>query len=56
MSKAIYDQITEKPELCDDSINLPSANGTLLSSIGTSDFSIKVDNRVFKHSVVVVDK
>ena len=32
-----------------------SANGTLLSSIGTSNFFIKLDNRVFKHSVVVVD-
>ena len=55
MSTAIYDQITEKRELREDSIDLFSANGTLLSSIGTSDLFIKLDNRVFKRSVVLVD-
>ena len=55
MSKEIYDQLADKPELCAVDIDLFSASGTLLSSVGKSDLFITLNNCVFKHTVVVIE-
>eukprot|EP00795_Rhopilema_esculentum_P017524 gene17524-9148_t len=55
MSKSIYDEIAEKPILIYDNVDLFAANGTPLSSLGKAEFSIQFKDRVFKHSVVVIE-
>ena len=55
MSKSIYDEIAEKPILIYDNVNLFAANGTPLSSLGKAEFFIQFKDRVFKHSVVVIE-
>ena len=55
MSKSIYDEIAEKPFLIYDNVDLFAANGTPLSSLGKAEFSIQFKDRLFKHSVVVIE-
>ena len=55
MSKVIYDQIVDKPEQVEDNVDLFSVNGLSLSSLGKWEFFVKLENRVYKHTVVVVE-
>ena len=54
-SKVIYDQIVDQPELVQDNVDLFSVNGTSLPSLGKSEFVIKLESRVYRHTVVVVE-